>query len=659
MYANSLHGLRLLDDQRAIVENASIRQLSPLSAVLHPPPQMPVTGRPLVNLSFAVNYAFGELKVEGYHVWNIGVHVLAALALFGVLRITFERLATGAAVAGVTPGAAVPLAFVCALVWLVHPLNSETVNYLTQRTEAMMGLFFLTSLYAAARAATGDVPHRGRGGGRGWEVVAVLSSFAAVACKETALTLLPVLVLWDRSFVYPSLAAAWASRRRLYAGVAASWLLFGLFARETPYFAPGGFETSVSRSAYLLHQGPLILHYLRLAAWPSGLVFDYGAPGPIALADVWPAVAAVGALGVAAALALWRKPSIGYWGAWFFVTLAPASSVIPIPTEVGAERRMYVPLVAVVVLMAMAGSAALGRAGSVAVRRRVAWAVPALVAAALGAATVARNRDYAEGIRIWQTVLDRRPHARAHEHLSMYLRDAGRIDEAMAHLRIAAPESGNALHALASAQLERGDRAGAIASYREFVTRHPGNRHIIEVRETLGLTLLDEGDAAGAAEQFRAIVAVNSEYARGQVGLAAALSRAGDTAGARAAYAEALRIQPRNLVALVNSGLLEAAAGETDRAIATLRRALEVQPAELTARRRLVSLLVDLGRVAELEAEARALVQYAPGDADAHNVLGVALASQQRYGAAREAFAEAVRLDPAHAQARQNLARLR
>lgn len=658
MYANSLDGALLLDDQRTLVDNTSIRQLSSLAQVLRPPTQMPVTGRPLVNLSFAINYAFGGLSLPGYHVGNIAVHVLAGLALFGLLSTTFARLA-GRSAFGITAAAVTPLALVGSLLWMVHPLNSESVNYLTQRTESMMGLFYLTSLYAAARGLRDPVPgRRSAGTDRAWALLAVAAAFASVACKETALTLPFVLVLWDRCFGFDSWRAAWTARWRLYAAVATSWMLFIVFARELPYFAEGGFREEVSRWDYLLHQGPIIVSYLRLVIWPRGLVFDYGAPGPVAWAQVWPAVSMVAVLGVLALIALWRSPRVGFWGAWFFITLAPASSLIPIPTEVGAERRMYLPLVAVLVLLMLAGYALLQRL-PVRAARVLRVALPLALIAALGAGTAVRNRDYTDGLRIWNTVLERRPHTRAHEHMSMFLRDAGRIEESMSHLTIAAPHSAEALHALASARLERGDVAGALADYRAFVERYPSNRHIIEAREAYGLTLLNKGDSAAAAEQFRAIVALNANYARGRVALASALSNLGDQTGARAQYAEAVRIQPHNLLALVNLGLLEAAAGEHERAIATLRRAIAVQPAELVARRRLLGLLLERQQFAEMETEARELVRYAPNDSDAHNLLGIALASQQRYGPAKEAFAAAVRMDPANVQARNNLERLR
>jgi Flp pilus assembly protein TadD len=269
---------------------------------------------------------------------------------------------------------------------------------------------------------------------------------------------------------------------------------------------------------------------------------------------------------------------------------------------------------------------------------------------------VQRNREYQTGLGIWQTVLDRRPHARAHEHLAMFLRDAGNIDQAIVHLQIAAPDSPNSRHALASILLDRGDIAGSVREFGEFVRRRPNDPHIIEAREEYALALIRANDARGAAEQFQAIVGLLPGYARGHVGLADAWLRLGDRAAAKAEYQEAVRLQPDNVVALVNLGLLQAAGGESDEAVATLRHALAIEPRALPPRRQLLEIFLTRRQFPELEREARGLLTYAPNDAEAHNLLGVALASQERYAPAIEQFTEAVRLDPGNTGARDNLA---
>ena len=95
-----------------------------------PPHGLPVAGRPIVNLSFALNYAMGRLDVTGYHVVNVLVHIACALMLFGIVRRTLL----------IRPAAdplrvrSADIAFASAVLWVLHPLNTEAVNYLTQRT---------------------------------------------------------------------------------------------------------------------------------------------------------------------------------------------------------------------------------------------------------------------------------------------------------------------------------------------------------------------------------------------------------------------------------------------------------------------------------------------------------------------------------------------
>src|SRR5690606_25996870 len=129
-YSNSLHGEFIFDDHQSIPGNPSIRRLQPLSEVLFPPADITgdggrtIDGRPALNLSLAVNYALHELDVRGYHLANLVLHALAALALYGVVRRTLllprwsEPLRHRAT----------PLAFLCALLWALHPLQTESVT---------------------------------------------------------------------------------------------------------------------------------------------------------------------------------------------------------------------------------------------------------------------------------------------------------------------------------------------------------------------------------------------------------------------------------------------------------------------------------------------------------------------------------------------------
>ena len=146
VYHNSFSGPFIFDDAASIATNPSIHQFR---SALMPPPNLGVGGRPIINLSYAVNYALGEEKVWGYHAFNLLVHALAGLTLFGLLRRTLLRPPLN----GRFGAEAVLLALAVAVIWTVHPLQTEAVTYISQRAESLMGLFYLLTLYCLVRGA--------------------------------------------------------------------------------------------------------------------------------------------------------------------------------------------------------------------------------------------------------------------------------------------------------------------------------------------------------------------------------------------------------------------------------------------------------------------------------------------------------------------------
>src|SRR5580704_13655353 len=339
-YWNSLGGPFIWDDQIAIVTNRTIQHLWPLSDALRPPRETPVAGRPIVNLSFAINYAMGGLSETGYHIANIAVHIICALLLFGIVRRTLEKRSGGVFHADAT-------ALIASLLWMLHPLQSDAVDYITQRTESLMALFFLLTLYCAIRARRAGPAQTVK-----WHLASILACACGTASKESMVTAPAIVLLYDRAFEFDSIGEAIRARKNLYAGLAATWLELGALEWGQPRSTVGT-STTVSGWIYLLNQVQMIARYLRLSVWPGPLVLDYGLPRAVAIRDVIPAALVVMPLLIASGVAVVRWPRIGFLAATFFLTLAPTSSVIPITSEVGAERRMYLPFAALAVLAAI------------------------------------------------------------------------------------------------------------------------------------------------------------------------------------------------------------------------------------------------------------------------------------------------------------------
>lgn len=484
VYANALSAPFFFDDQNSIVDNLQIRQLSPLSVPLSPPADTPVAGRPVVNLTLAVSYALHGLDPRGFRAGNLLIHIAAALALFGLVRRTLllPRVAETAV------GAATPVALVSALVWLLHPLQTESVNYLSQRTEALMGFWYLLTLYCAVR---------------GWTVGAVAACALGMASKESMLTAPLAVVLFDRVFVYGAFAEAWSRRRGLYLGLAATWLVLAGLLWSVPRTS-AGFGSGVSAWVYLLNQAELVPRYLWLAVWPRALVLDYGLPQSLTLADVWLPGLAVLALLAATVVLLWYRPMLGFLAAWVFLTLAATSSFVPIATEVGAERRMYLSLAA----LAVAVTVLLCRMA------RGRWFVPGavLLCLALAAGTVARNREYASRLTMAETIVERRPHGRAHFLLGTELLTAGRRDEGMAALRVSARDYPGAHFALGTELASEQKLDEAVAELHAFIAALPDNPTVAPARDMLGRVLLSQQRYAEAADQFAQLRSAAPDY---------------------------------------------------------------------------------------------------------------------------------------------------
>ncbi|MGE0445238.1 MAG: hypothetical protein AB7P99_08410, partial [Vicinamibacterales bacterium] len=457
----------LFDDRPAVVDNASIRSLTP-STVLSPPNDTPVAGRPLTNVTFAFNYAANGLNPRGYRLTNLAIHILAGLLLFATVRRALQLPRLGDRFGS----HATDLACAAALLWTLHPLHSEVVNYITHRNESLLGVCYLLAIYATLRAAARD--------SAGWAAVAVVAALAGVFAKESIVSLPAAVILIDRVLIYDSWAQLLRARKALYAGFAAMWVVLGIML-STGARSAVGFDGGTSAWVYLLNQAQLIPQYLKLTLWPRALVLDYGMPQPLMLGDVWLQGLLVLALIALVIVALVKTPAVGVLGAWFFITLAPTSSIVPISTEVGADRRMYLPLVGIIVLFVVGLLAP--RKGAVSAPRKGApdgsaplpysraplYGVPIILALLMIWGVTLRNREYASPLTMAETIVERWPNGRGHFLLGSLLLEAGRRREWMAELELSRRDYPGALFAIATEQLGAGQVAEGIATIQQFL----------------------------------------------------------------------------------------------------------------------------------------------------------------------------------------------
>jgi tetratricopeptide (TPR) repeat protein len=415
-YSNCWNVPFQFDDFDNIATNRGIRTL-----VLPPGMKDRLASRPVGRWTLWLNYSLHELDVRGYHALNVAVHLAAALALFGLARRSLQLPAGG----GRSAGEAAWLAFAIALLWSLHPLQTQSVTYLIQRFESLMGLFALLSLYCLARTASAEQVWP-------WQLAAVIACWLSVGSKEVGAAV-PILALaFDRVF----LSHAWreVARQRwwMYAAMFASlgWLWLALGANPA-------LDAELARAPtsweYFRSQPGIILHYLQLAAWPDSLVLDYHWPVARHWSQIVPAGLLLTALFLGSLIALWRRPALGFVGFSFFVVLAPTSSFLPI-YDLAFEHRMYLAL-AVPITLFVLGLDLLVRKSSQQpeLSRRWVVSIAGAIAILLATRTYVRNHDWRDPVRLWGSNVQHRPASRrALGNYAKTLTDAGRHEEAIA-----------------------------------------------------------------------------------------------------------------------------------------------------------------------------------------------------------------------------------
>ena len=572
VYSRTFSVPLLFDDNAAIVDNSTIRHWS---TAFWPPINTTASGRPILNFSLAINYAIGGMAVWSYHAANLAIHVLAGLTLFGIVRRTLAPRSGPAASS---------IAFSAAVLWTVHPLQTESVTYIIQRAESLMGLFYLLTLYCFIRGTEADGRPRRR-----WFALSVAACLLGMATKEVMVSAPLIVLLYDRTFVGGSFREAWRRRWGLYVALAATWLPLAGLVASAGWDRNGttGFGVGITPWAYWLTQFEAVTRYLWLSVWPHPLVFEYGTFWVHHGGEVAPYILVIIPLAAATLVALWRWPAWGFLGTWFFMILAP-TSVMPGRIQMIVEHRMYLSLAAVMTLAAMGIHAAV---------RRQSWVVLAVLALGLGLLTVRRNEDYRSELTIWSDTVSKRPNnERAHTILGVaWAKEPGRLNEAIAQFKEALrlqPDSAEAHYNLGLAWSQLPGRLNdAITQYQEALRLKPDSA---EAHNNLGIALAQlPGRLNDAATQFEKALSLQPDYAEAHNNLGNAwLQLPGRLNDAIAQYQAALRLLPDSAEAHYNLGFAwSKLPGRLNEAAAQYEEVLRLKPNDPAARQALAAVL--------------------------------------------------------------------
>ncbi len=386
IYGNSLRAPFIFGDWSMLWGDNTLKNFS---TSLAPPTTSELAGRPLAALSFALNFAQGGESPGMYRVVNIALHIFAGILFWLLLN---ETLARSPRISHRLKDARGSIAWASALLWLAHPLNTETIVYVSRRTELLAALGLLLMLYALARSYRAPLPGA-------WRALSVAAGLAGSLCGDLMWAAPFIAFLYAAIFFHDSFWQTWVRTRAYWLSLSLLWMV-GIWATAASQQRRFGFADVAEFNSHLLASAKGLVTYLQLAFWPASLQLDYGRT-PVALAaDIWPHLAVVGVLLLAVGYGIFKRAPFAFLGAAGFLLLVPAAFVVPIVLQPIAEHRAYL----VTAVIACATMVVLQRL----LRGYAPW-LAAAAALALGFFTHQRNQVYATESALWEDSIVKNP----------------------------------------------------------------------------------------------------------------------------------------------------------------------------------------------------------------------------------------------------------
>ncbi len=618
-YIPAMRGGYIWDDNAHITDNAALRSSDGLAKIWFAPKVLPQY-YPLVHTTFWVEYHLWQLHPFGYHLVNVLLHAFNAILLLLVLRHL-----------------RVPGAWLAAAVFALHPVQVESVAWITERKNVLSGFFYLSSALAYFRFAnvTGDLadtslssdidPLTSTKSSRSWGFYAFsLFLFLCALLSKTVTCSLPAAILlvlwWKRARI---------CRRDILTLIPffVVGALFGLTTVWLEKYQVGAYgeEWALSFLDRCLVAGRALWFYAGKLLWPHKLTFIY----PRWLIDAgawWQYLFPAAALAVISIVWVMRRrigkgPFVAV--AFFAGTLVPALGffdVYPMRFSFVADHFQYLASIGLIALAAASMTAFFERLGPR--QSTIGFVVCMAVLFAFGVLAWKQSTIYGDAETLYRDTISKNPHAwMAHYNLGILLVNRGRSDEVMAH-------------------------------FSEALRLQPDDA---DSHYNLGVALEKQGRLEEAMAHFSEAARLRPDYADAHYSMAVILARQSKFNEAISHYSQALRVNPNYTEAHNNLGVALFSLGKLDKAIEHYRTALTLDPNFGKAHNNLGNALIQKGKLDEAIAHYSRALEIRAHYPEAHNNLGVALARQGKIDAAIVQFEKALQLKPDYAQARANL----
>ena len=681
LYSNTLEGPFVYDDLSNIQANPHIRLTQfNLEDIKTAGLNKDSSNRPISFISFSLNYYFHKYDVTGYHLINILIHITTGLLLFFLLKTTLSLPSLQSEYK-----APFWIPFIAVMLWLIHPINTQSVTYIVQRMNSMAAMFYILAFLLYVKGRLADIR---------WKkhvlfAACTLSGALSLGSKEIAATL-PFFILLYEWYFFQNLSSHWLKRHlKPFAAIlilVAIGVFFYLGAHQIEKILMGydGYDFTLTQR--LMTQFRVVLFYLSLLLFPhpSRLNLEHDFPLSYSLIDPITTLLAMTAIVGLIGLSIWKRKRdrlLSFCILWFFGNLVIESTVIPL--ELIYEHRIYLPSMFVCLLTVIL-------AYRFKFYNKLGIATLCALLVIFSAWTYKRNATWQDDVTFWRDSVSKSPKkARPHLSLGFALHGRGKLDEAIKYYQEALrlkPDYDKGHNNLGVALKEKGRLDEAISHYMEALRLKPNyaeahnnlgvalkvqgrfeeaiEHHYEALRikplyaeghNNLGVALKDQGKLKEAMNHFLKALQIRPNYAEPHYNLANALATQGRFKEAVNHYSEALRIWPGYTKAHHNLGVALANQGKIDEAIDHYFDALRIQPNYADAHYNLAKALNLQGKASEATKHYNEALRLRPKDPQTHFNLALSFARQSKFTEAIKHYSEALRIEPNFSKAHNNM----
>jgi len=650
LYVNATHGKFVYDDFKIIVENCFIKEWKYFPKIFTKDYFL-ISGemsyRPLVTISYFIDYALWHSNPFGFHLTNIVLHTINTTLLFLLLNRIIQNK---------------KIVFFSTLFFITHPVLIETVNAVGYREDLLSATFLLISLiyFIKSDILSSQQIHK-KNYFIPFYAISLIAYFFALFSKEMAISmpiLLPLLVIFSGEKIVPEIL------KRLK-GIYTGYILLSLFyiiirfvvlnnpSLKTAY-QPGGFWVNI------LTMIKIMASYIALSFFPYNLNADYIVPlikTPLEGSCILSILFAISTIVIFMLLSKSRN-MLACWIGWFIIMLLPVMNIIPIG-NIMAERYLYIPAMGFCVakgtLIYRITDPTLST-HAMRLRKTVQLVLVLLTIGGYGFSIITKNGDWRDELTLWTKTIHRSPNShRAHCNMGNVYMERGLIERAEAEYRTAAhlsPQNASVHSNLGTVYSKKKLFEMAIAEYNEAILL---DSEYAQPHNNLGNIYYNRGEISKAKQEYEEALRIKPDYSHAHNGLGSVYDATGDLDKAMEEYKNSLYYDNNYIHARNNVGVNYAKRGKFSDAINEFQKAIEIAPDQPQGHYNLGLAFEKTGKQTDAIREYNTVLQIDPSNINTHYALGIIYEGLGLKDKAIERFQRVVILDSNNVNAYRHL----